>query len=227
MASLTVVIFSASSSGISNSKASSKAMTNSTISRESAPRSSTNDALLSTWLSSTPSCSTMICFTFCSTAMIPPGGYGADAMILASFTELPQPDGTVLSAQNGSYTRKSCPVHPYSAINPLDDTGTFPDSTVSIPLMSTEFLQDLRYAARTLTRNRTFSVVAVLSLALGIGATTSVFSVVDRILFRSLPFADSSRLVSIGIQAPVLPSDFVLGAGYLELRRNLPANLQA
>jgi len=93
--------------------------------------------------------------------------------------------------------------------------------------MSTEFLQDLRYAARTLTRNRTFSVVAVLSLALGIGATTSVFSVVDRILFRSLPFADSSRLVSIGIQAPVLPYDFVLGAGYLALRRNLPANLQA
>src|ERR1022692_1920646 len=72
-ASLTVVIFSASSSGISSSKASSKAITSSTISSESAPRSSTKDALLSTWLSSTPSCSTIICFTFCSTAMIPPG----------------------------------------------------------------------------------------------------------------------------------------------------------
>src|SRR5579863_8188887 len=47
-ASLTVVIFSASSSGISSSKASSKAMTSSTMSNESAPRSSTNDALLST-----------------------------------------------------------------------------------------------------------------------------------------------------------------------------------
>src|ERR1035441_10561748 len=73
-ASLTLVIFSASSSGISSSKASSNAMTSSTMSRESAPRSSTNDALASTWLSSTPSCSTIICFTFCSTAaMIPPG----------------------------------------------------------------------------------------------------------------------------------------------------------
>src|SRR5258708_7777642 len=47
-------------------------MTSSTMSSESAPRSSTNDAVLSTWFSSTPSCSTIICFTFCSTAMLPP-----------------------------------------------------------------------------------------------------------------------------------------------------------
>src|SRR6185437_6011255 len=68
MASWTVRIFSASSSGISSSKASSKAMTNSTVSSESAPRSSTNEALGVTSASSTPSCSTMICFTFSSTA---------------------------------------------------------------------------------------------------------------------------------------------------------------
>src|ERR1022692_3319482 len=73
-ASLTVAIFSASSSGISNSKASSKAMTNSTMSSESAPRSSTNDALSSTWASSTPSCSTIICFTLSAIdAILPPG----------------------------------------------------------------------------------------------------------------------------------------------------------
>src|SRR5690348_10301300 len=52
------------------SKASSKAITSSTVSRESAPRSSTNDALGVTSPSSTPSCSTMICFTFSSTAAI-------------------------------------------------------------------------------------------------------------------------------------------------------------
>src|SRR5207245_1161601 len=64
----TVRIFSSSSSGISISKASSKAITSSTVSIESAPRSSTNEAFGVTSPSSTPSCSTMICFTFSSTA---------------------------------------------------------------------------------------------------------------------------------------------------------------
>src|ERR1700722_10339595 len=68
MASCTVRIFSASSSGISISKASSNAITSSTVSRESAPRSSTKEALEVTSPSSTPSCSTMICFTLSSTA---------------------------------------------------------------------------------------------------------------------------------------------------------------
>src|SRR5467141_1186461 len=68
MASCTVRIFSASSSGISISKASSKAITSSTVSSESAPRSSTNEALGVTSPSSTPNCSTIICFTFSSTA---------------------------------------------------------------------------------------------------------------------------------------------------------------
>src|SRR5580698_4667678 len=87
MASFTVAIFSASSSGISMSNASSNAITNSTISSESAPRSSTKEALLSTWPSSTPSCSTMICFTLCSTDMNPPHEYqqqmSANSLILA------------------------------------------------------------------------------------------------------------------------------------------------
>src|SRR5271165_2631740 len=72
MASLTVRIFSACSSGISMSKASSKAITSSTVSSESAPRSSTNDALGVTSPSSTPSCSTMICFTRSSTDAMRP-----------------------------------------------------------------------------------------------------------------------------------------------------------
>src|SRR5207253_2610513 len=70
MASCTVRIFSASSSGISISKASSKAITSSTVSRESAPKSSTNEAFDVTSPSSTPNCSTMICFTLSSTAAI-------------------------------------------------------------------------------------------------------------------------------------------------------------
>jgi putative ABC transport system permease protein len=93
--------------------------------------------------------------------------------------------------------------------------------------MRGEIVPDLHYAARGLLRNRTFTAVAILSLALGIGATTSVFSVVDRILFRSLPFADSDRLVSLGIHAPALPYDFFFGAGYLRLKQHPPSALQA
>jgi hypothetical protein len=83
-------------------------------------------------------------------------------------------------------------------------------------------LQDLRYAARLLVRDRALSAVAIVSLALGIGATTSVFSVVDRILFRSLPYRDAGRLVSAGLAAPMLPYDFLFGASYLEFRNRHP-----
>ncbi|PYY14751.1 MAG: peptide ABC transporter permease, partial [Acidobacteria bacterium] len=48
--------------------------------------------------------------------------------------------------------------------------------------------QDVRYGLRGLRRNLVFATAAVLTLALGIGATTAVFSVIDRILFRSLPY---------------------------------------
>ncbi len=61
----------------------------------------------------------------------------------------------------------------------------------------TTLWQDVRYGLRILARNRAFAVVAVLSLALGIGANAAVFSVANTLFFRRLPFGDPDRLVAV------------------------------
>ena len=60
-----------------------------------------------------------------------------------------------------------------------------------------EFLDDVRYAVRGLMRNPGFAVIAILTLAIGIGANTSIYSAVDALLLRSLPFGDPAQLMDI------------------------------
>src|SRR6185503_4048233 len=77
------------------------------------------------------------------------------------------------------------------------------------------FVQDLRYALRSLGRAPGFTLIAVLTLAIGIGANSAVFSVVYSLLFDPLPFVDGSRVVAVWQTAPqgndhneVTPADF-------------------
>src|SRR5689334_6470050 len=62
--------------------------------------------------------------------------------------------------------------------------------------------QDVRYAFRGLRRTPGFTAIAVTVLAVGIGATTAMYSVVDKILLQPLPFADADRLVRIVENVP-------------------------
>ncbi len=72
-------------------------------------------------------------------------------------------------------------------------------------------LQDLRYGARTLGKNRGFTFVVILTLALATGANTAIFSVVDAVLLRPLPFGDPERLVAL---RETLPDEGAIPVAY-------------
>ena len=64
-----------------------------------------------------------------------------------------------------------------------------------------QLAQDVRYGLRAMVKNRLFTALAALSLALGIGANTAIYSFMDSILFRSLPVSDPTSLVAVKWQS--------------------------
>jgi putative ABC transport system permease protein len=80
--------------------------------------------------------------------------------------------------------------------------------------------QDIRYALRGFRRDPVFALAVIATLALGVGATAAVFSVVDRILFRSLPYAHDDRLVSVGMVHSLERQEFMMGTFYFDWREH-------
>src|SRR5216117_3667090 len=79
-------------------------------------------------------------------------------------------------------------------------------------------MNDLRFAFRQLLKNPGFTAVAVLTLALGIGANTAIFSVVNAVLLRPLPYPEPGQLVQLRAGRPGSPSTFIGSATFVEVK---------
>lgn len=74
--------------------------------------------------------------------------------------------------------------------------------------------QDLHFALRVLSKDRRFTATAVMTLALGIGATTAIFSVVNSVVLKPLPYSDPEKLISVGFNLPGINQvDWPIGSG--------------
>src|SRR6266700_2291621 len=82
-------------------------------------------------------------------------------------------------------------------------------------------MQDLRYAARMLGKNPGLTLVIVLSLAVGIGANTAVFSVADALLLKPLPYPEPDRLALLWLRSPGIgiPEDWPSPGQFFDLQQ--------
>jgi hypothetical protein len=115
-----------------------------------------------------------------------------------------RPDARAAARRNLGNTTQVCEeVHHMNTISFLEDTA-----------------RNVRVSVRMLGKNPGFALSAVLVLALGLGSSTAMFSAIDRILFRPLPYADEGRLVNLGWTirgfASGRPELTLIGRGYRE-----------
>lgn len=87
--------------------------------------------------------------------------------------------------------------------------------------------QDVRHALRGFRRSPAFTLVAIAAIALGVGAATAVFSAIDLLLFRKLPYPNDRQLVSLGYFGPVDTDEFNIVSSYLQWRSSLQPVFQS
>ena len=109
-------------------------------------------------------------------------GMERDRALDLAVTELAEPAMLTRSLRESARPRRLAPTPPI---------------TGGKPSMWNDFVMDIRYGARVLFRSRGFAVAAILTLAIGIGATTAIFSVVNAVLLQPVPFHEMNRLVMV------------------------------
>jgi predicted permease len=93
--------------------------------------------------------------------------------------------------------------------------GAFWDALLLQPIrLEEEMFQDLRYGARMMLKSRMFTLVAVISLALGIGANTAIFSLINALMLRMLPVKNAEELALFSVAGPTAPSGVSYNCNY-------------
>src|SRR5437870_1962653 len=104
------------------------------------------------------------------------------------------PTAPSICSTAGSWTERTHRPAPQSGRRVIRWPGSFPNKGAR---MLKTVMQDVVFGLRMLRKNPGFTIVAVLTLALGIGANTTVFTMVNAVLFKGLPYANSGRIVAI------------------------------